>query len=179
MNATYETFSDHSRTSTYDIAFLTITDISDQLGMSKSKLYKDIREGKLIAEKSLDDTLVVSPKALQQAYQKINIGDLFEEDFPLPDCLNQLEETGESPETEVESKSPLSEEQQYERGTTAKESTATKAIETPPRESADSTEESLEIGTRLQNRPPIAKLAVMCSAVIICSAILVGLFRSF
>ena len=91
MNTAYESFSDHPETSTYDIAFLTVSDISNQIGVSKSKLYKDIREGKLLAEKSLDDTLVVSPKALQQAYQQIDLSALIDADFPAPDFLNDAD----------------------------------------------------------------------------------------
>ena len=89
MNGTHELLYTRHSDSSYDIAFLTVADISEFIGMSKSKLYKDIREGKLIAEKNLDETTVISPRALQSAYPDIDVADLFE-----LDCSESAVEAG-------------------------------------------------------------------------------------
>lgn len=84
MSAIYETQNNFALHNDHDIAFLTVADISTSIGVSKSKLYKDIREGRLRAEKGLDDTFVISPQAVQQAYTDIDVFELINLDLPSP-----------------------------------------------------------------------------------------------
>jgi hypothetical protein len=179
MNAIYETFSEHSKTGPHDIAFLTISDISIQIGISKSKLYKDIREGKLIAEKSLDDTLVVSPKALQDAYTDMDINRLFETDFPTPDCLSSLGETigtGDLEDTHEEpptfDKAPKNKPRLIEKTTIEQAD-----VSTPSTPALSEYTPKTDIGK--QNASQKAKIIGLCGAVIFCSAILIGVFHNF
>ena len=179
MNAISETFSDHSRTSTHDIAFLTISDISSQLGISKSKLYKDIREGKLVAEKNLDDTLVVSPRALQHAYEKFDVSDLFEADFPMPEGLNHLDEGIELSAANSIPEPELDREQKPEFKIEPLDGLTTEISGPALCELPDKKDDALEVGTSEQNGRRTVKIAVLSSAVIICAAILVGVLRNF
>ena len=64
MNASYESLYRQHDAHSNDIPFLTVSDTAEYLGISKSKIYKDIREGKLIADRSLDEKTMISPPRL-------------------------------------------------------------------------------------------------------------------
>lgn len=172
MNATYGTFSNHPRANTNDIAFLTIADISEHMGISKSKLYKDIREGRLIAEKSLDDTLVVSPSALKSAYEKFDTSVFFESDLPSPDCLETEDELMESLDTEdiFETSFELSQEITVE----SLPEEITKDIEFDQENSPIHAGEVPEFEEKSPNSFLSAKKIGFFSAVLFCLAILIG-----
>ncbi len=177
MNATYGTFSNHPRASTNDIAFLTIADISAHMGISKSKLYKDIREGRLIAEKSLDDTLVVSPSALKSAYEKLDTSIFFETDLPLPDCLEAEEDLVESLDTEDIFETPF--ELCQENAAEPLPEEITKDIEFDDQARPLQSEKTSEIGQKSPYFLSTAKIIGIFSAVIFCSAILIGVLGKF
>ncbi|MGR8948542.1 MAG: helix-turn-helix transcriptional regulator [Gammaproteobacteria bacterium] len=95
MNVSRESLYAQHSSSSYDIAFLTVADISEFIGVSKSKLYKDIRDGKLIAERNLDETTVISPRELQSAYPDIDVADIFDIDLPAPQSAEMRNETAD------------------------------------------------------------------------------------
>ena len=78
MNASYESLYRHRDADANDIPFLSVSDTAEYLGVSKSKIYKDIRDGKLLANQGLDDTTMLSPRALQHAYPELDIAEIFE-----------------------------------------------------------------------------------------------------
>lgn len=177
MNATYGTFANHPRASTNDIAFLTIADISEHMGISKSKLYKDIREGRLIAEKSLDDTLVVSPSALKSAYEKFDTSIFFETDLPSPDCLEAEEDLIDSLDTEDIFETPFELCQEISAEPLPEE--MTKNAEIDDEENPLLPEKTAEIVRKSGYSLSTAKIMGFFSAVIFCSAILIGVLGKF
>lgn len=177
MNATYGTFANHPRASTNDIAFLTIADISEHMGISKSKLYKDIREGRLIAEKSLDDTLVVSPSALKSAYEKFDTSIFFETDLPSPDCLEAEEDLIDSLDTEDIFETPF--ELCQENAAEPLPEEITKDIEFDDQASPLQSEKTAQIVQKSAYLLSTAKIIGIFSAVIFCSAILIGVLGKF
>ena len=78
MNASYESLYRQHDADPNDIPFLTVSDSAEYLGISKSKIYKDIRTGKLVADRSLDETTMISPRALQRAYPQLGVAEIFD-----------------------------------------------------------------------------------------------------
>lgn len=181
MNAAYETFSEHSGTSTHDIAFLTVSDISNQLGISKSKLYKDIREGKLLAEKSLDETLVVSPKALQQAYRTMDLSALIDAELPAPNFLDDAD----SPEDEKSLVDIVPEEEvsgSFEQTKSCAKDAPIESTELTPGYLEESFSEARsqteERDRKTHSGAQIMRIIGFSSVAVICSAILVSVFAN-
>ena len=106
MNASYESIYGHHNTDPNDIPFLTVSDTAEYLGVSKSKIYKDIRNGKLAADRSLDDTTMVSPRALQHAYPELDIAALLDIDPIDNESEKQNNRPGYSLQSGVDSSIP-------------------------------------------------------------------------
>ena len=98
MNASYESLYSQRTADANDIPFLSVSDTAEYLGISKSKIYKDIRTGKLVAGKSSDDTTMISPRALERAYPEIDIAEIFDiepADSPRPKPLGAVTQAAE------------------------------------------------------------------------------------
>ena len=186
MNATHELLYGRRSNSSYDIAFLTVADISEFLGMSKSKLYKDIRDGKLQAEKNLDETTVISPRALQSAYPNIDVANIFELDQPESlDDVEQIKSTDlnratqasdinspkpiAKPQTGLSSLEKALDRQASNRGEVPEPCTETFSKPTPSESMVTSNDDDIKLNAQ---KTPENKLNLLTAALILASSIL-------
>ncbi|MEM7467548.1 MAG: helix-turn-helix domain-containing protein [Pseudomonadota bacterium] len=73
MHAIHKPSFEQAKANSFDIPFLTVADTAMHLGVSKSKIYRDIRRGKLAADRTLDRITLISPRALKAAYPDFEI----------------------------------------------------------------------------------------------------------